>query len=400
MVAPGIPANEKERLRSLMEYEILDTLPEKDFDDITRIASEICQTPISTITLIDTNRQWFKSQVGLDSAETPREHAFCAHAINNPKDIFLVEDSREDIRFRDNPLVVGDPHVIFYAGVPLVNDEGFALGTLCIIDEKPRELTESQKASLRSLANQAIIVLELRKKNIQLEKSRKDLHERYTELEEFSYVVSHDIKSPVNNIMGIAQLLRDKYSSQLDKEGNTYIGYLNESTERLKKLIDGIVEYYHRSQVENDKRENVDVSLLLSEIISLVNAKKEVQFNYLHETISIQVNRVALQQILLNLIVNSIKYNDKPKPVIEILFLQTDEFYHFSVKDNGTGIHSDDLSKIFNLFTHLNKKDRDGNMGTGIGLSTVKKLIEKLGGTIHVTSELGVGSEFTFTIKK
>ncbi|HTJ53579.1 MAG TPA: GAF domain-containing sensor histidine kinase [Cyclobacteriaceae bacterium] len=400
MVAPSIPVNEKERLRSLTEYEILDTLPEKDFDDITRIASEICQTPISTITLIDTNRQWFKSQIGLDSSETSREYAFCAHAINNPKDILVVSDSREDIRFKDNPLVVGDPHVIFYAGVPLVNDKGFALGTLCVIDGKPRELTENQKASLRSLANQTMIVLELRKKNIELEKSRRDLHERYTELEEFSYVVSHDIKSPVNNIISIIQLLGDKYSSQLDKEGNTYIGYLNESTERLKKLIDGIVDYYRGSQVENDKRENIDVQLLLQEIISLVNAKKEVQFNYLHETIFIQANKVALQQILLNLIVNSIKYNDKPKPVIEILFLQTDEFYHFSVKDNGMGMHADDLPKIFNLFTHLNKKDRDGNMGTGIGLSTVKKLIERLGGTIHVTSELGVGSEFTFTIKK
>jgi hypothetical protein len=245
-----------------------------------------------------------------------------------------------------------------------------------------------------------MIVLELRKKNIELEKSRKDLHERYTELEEFSYVVSHDIKSPVNNIISIIQLLGDKYSSQLDKEGNTYIGYLNESTERLKKLIDGIVDYYRGSQVENDKRENIDVQLLLQDIISLVNAKKEVQFNYLHETIFIQVNKVALQQILLNLIVNSIKYNDKPKPVIEILFLQTDEFYHFSVKDNGMGMQANDLPKIFNLFTHLNKKDRDGNMGTGIGLSTVKKLIERLGGTIHVTSELGVGSEFTFTIRK
>ena len=128
MKIPITPDNEIERLQALREYSILDTLPEQDFEDITKIASEICQTPISLITLIDSNRQWFKSNHGLNVRETARDYAFCAHAINTPDRILIVKDSREDNRFVDNPLVTGYPNVIFYAGVPLINPEGFSLG--------------------------------------------------------------------------------------------------------------------------------------------------------------------------------------------------------------------------------------------------------------------------------
>jgi GAF domain-containing protein len=160
-----VPENEAARLQALREYAILDTLPEKDFEDITRIASEICQTPISLITLIDSERQWFKSKIGIENTETHRDHAFCAHALNAPNEILNVKDSREDTRFSGNPYVTGDPNVVFYAGVPLVNDEGFALGTICVIDQKPRELSEMQLNSLRALSNQVVKLFELRRAN-------------------------------------------------------------------------------------------------------------------------------------------------------------------------------------------------------------------------------------------
>jgi GAF domain-containing protein len=128
MITPKIPVNEQERLQALYEYDILDTIPEKDFDHLTKIASQICNTPISLITIIDSSRQWFKSNYGIDVRETGREYSFCAHAINTPQKIMVVPDSRLDERFADNPFVTGGPRAIFYAGVPLVTEDGYALG--------------------------------------------------------------------------------------------------------------------------------------------------------------------------------------------------------------------------------------------------------------------------------
>jgi len=175
MITPEIPANEEERLQALYEYDILDTLPEKDFDYLTTIASQICDTPISLITLIDSSRQWFKSAHGLSIKETDRQFSFCAHAINTPHKIMVVPDARSDERFADNPFVTDDPKVVFYAGVPLVADAGYALGTLCIIDSKPRTLDDKQYEALRALSNQVVKLLELRKSNKELSELKEAL---------------------------------------------------------------------------------------------------------------------------------------------------------------------------------------------------------------------------------
>ena len=147
MIVPAHPENEHARIDSLKSYNILDSLPEKEFDDITSLASEICQTKISAVSLIDEKRQWFKSIHVLDATETPRDVAYCAHAINDAPNVLEVEDAAKDERFIDNPLLTGAPHVRFYAGVPLVNDEGYALGTLCVIDSEPKKLSENQLKS-------------------------------------------------------------------------------------------------------------------------------------------------------------------------------------------------------------------------------------------------------------
>lgn len=155
-------SHEAERLKALDGYRILDTEPELAFDDLALLASQICETPIALISLIDRNRQWFKSRVGIDINETSRSLAFCNHAIRQ-HDLMVVRDALEDERFREHAMVLGDPRIRFYAGAPLVTPEGHALGTLCVIDHVPRELRPGQLAALRALERQVMAQLELRR---------------------------------------------------------------------------------------------------------------------------------------------------------------------------------------------------------------------------------------------
>jgi GAF domain-containing protein len=161
-----MPSTETARVAALNRYAILDTEPEQSFDDLVVLASFVCRTPIATLSLVDDHRQWFKSKVGVEVRETPRDISFCAHAIQQ-EELFIVPDALQDPRFKDNPLVLGDPHIRFYAGAPLIDEDGYALGTLCVMDRQPRELDDTQKEALRSLRRLALSQIELRR-NIQL----------------------------------------------------------------------------------------------------------------------------------------------------------------------------------------------------------------------------------------
>ena len=169
---PQLP-NETERQNALESYNILDTLSEREFDDLTELSSVICGTPIALVSLVDRNRQWFKSRKGLNASETHRDHSFCAYAIENPLEIMEIEDAKKDVRFMNNPLVTGQPHITFYAGVPLVNEDGFAIGSLCVIDSVTRKLTETQRSALKILATQVMAKMELRRKISLLENAEK-----------------------------------------------------------------------------------------------------------------------------------------------------------------------------------------------------------------------------------
>jgi GAF domain-containing protein len=170
MTAPT-PRNEKKRLEVLWQYDVLDTVPERVFDDLTNLAAHICEAPIAMITLLDEKRQWFKSKVGISVNETAREVSFCAHAIMRDK-LFIVPDAASDPRFANNPLVTGDPKIRFYAGAPLITPDGHALGTLCVIDKVPHSLRPDQKRALEILSRHVMTQLELRRRSVELERAR------------------------------------------------------------------------------------------------------------------------------------------------------------------------------------------------------------------------------------
>jgi signal transduction histidine kinase len=175
MNLPPLPDNEDDRLQALLQYQVLDTQAEQAFDDLTAIAAYICDTPIALISLVDANRQWFKSKIGLEAIETPRELAFCAYTILQPEKLLIVPNAEEDERFANNPLVKSEPNIRFYAGASLVTPDGFPIGTLCTIDNKPRNLTPEQIQTLQALSRQVISQLELR---INLNKLKHNITER------------------------------------------------------------------------------------------------------------------------------------------------------------------------------------------------------------------------------
>ena len=209
---PLMPAmtvdDETRRLEVLQSYHLIDTAPEPAFDDIVNMASLMCGTPIALVSLITEDRQWFKARVGLDQMETPRDQAFCAHAIRNPSAIMEVQDARKDPRFMHNPLVVGEPGIRFYAGAPLLTPSGAALGTVCVIDRVPRQLTPSMAQGLQALARQVGELLALRRANSDLETLNQSVMEMQVELEHYQVKLEGENaelaqSSPVDPVTGL-----------------------------------------------------------------------------------------------------------------------------------------------------------------------------------------------------
>ena len=233
---PDIPSNETERLAALHDAELLDSGPEIRFDDITRLAARIAEVPISLVSLVDKSRQWFKAKTGIEACETAREISFCGHAVCQPDEVFEIPDASADPRFRDNPLVTGEPRIRFYLGVPLRTEPGIAIGTLCVIDRQPRTLTEEQRALLRALADQVCSLVELRIANLQL----REQHERQRELLDQAADLILGLNSPGK--VAFANAATERLTGVSASEERTIFDLVvNESHETIRKAMDAVV---------------------------------------------------------------------------------------------------------------------------------------------------------------
>ena len=388
---------EKERLRALEAYEILDTPAEKDFDDLTALASHICNTPISFISLLASDRQWLKSKVGLDITETPRSVSFCQHLLLQ-EDTLEVKDTLEDDRFRNSIFVTGAPHIRFYAGTPLISSDGHKVGTLCVMDIVPKQLTEEQKGALVVLARQIITNLELRLKQRQLEKERLRLRATNEKLDEFVHMVSHDLKEPIMNISSVAEWLQEDIAAKDYAGLSENLALIQERAAAMYELVQGLLQFAV-GQVKDMPKEKVNVRALVQGLLDEHSAFPEMTTHLSPDLPVFTTEKVLLQQVFANLISNAFKYHHTGQGHIWVDVEEAAKYYTFCVKDDGPGIPPQYHGRIFGLFERL-LRDSEKAQGSGIGLATAKKIVEDKGGRIWIKSEPGEGTTFFFTWPK
>ncbi len=389
---------EKFRLAVLDDYN-LSKSPDKEYNQITFLTATVCETPVAYLGIIDMDEIWFKSSYGLKARSIKKEISFSAAALKSGKELF-------SINYSDNPEIfvavskVFQEEYKFYTGVILKDSQGFPIAVLSILDTKERTLHENQNKALIALGNQSMRLIEFSKQNHQFQQIQSQLKQKYKELEKFASLVSHDIKSPLANIISLTELLKEENKDKLDDETRQYLDYLVESSYSLRNYVDGILSFYRSEHILEKDYENVDLSQLLKEIANLYEVEEDVVINFPQGVTLHNVNKAALTQVFLNLISNGLKYNQKKVRRIDIKFKEEENCYFFEVIDNGEGFSQENADKIFDLFTTLDTMDRHGNPGSGIGLATVKKLVESMGGRLEVSSEPGIGSDFKFSVER
>ncbi len=280
------------------------------------------------------------------------------------------------------------------------SDQDLPLGTLCVIDNTPRKLSDKQIRSLKTISKQIMNLLNY-KKGLRIQEELKfQLKQKNQELESFASIAAHDLKAPLTNIMSAANLFSDIYSSQIDSKGNLLLESIEKSGHRLRLLIDGLLQLSKIDDLSLLTKSTVNLNEITTDLATLIGNSENLTISLDSELTTIETYQILIDQILVNLFTNSLKYSNKKIAEIELFVSENQRQYLFIVKDNGPGIDKKYHSAIFDLFKTAASKDQFGNKGNGIGLATVKKIVEKLGGEIYVESELSQGTEFHFSISK
>jgi signal transduction histidine kinase len=384
-ITAGRHPNETERLLALRSYGILDTAVEPAFDDITRIASYVCQTPISLISLIDEGRQWFKSELGLGIRQTPIQQSICAHALLEHS--FLeVSDITKDSRFDCNPLVTGAPHLRFYAGALLRTPDGLPLGTVCVLDDKPRQLTSEQRDILAALARQVMSQMEFRRALLLSDRLQRNISRLMA-------VAGHDLKQPLQVMVIAIDRIRSKLTDPKDRER---LGLAIDAGMRMAEELDRLAETsVLQTGLGTPKLRSFPVSEIFESIVHnwhLHAEAKGLRLVVLPGNAQIVSDPGMLRAIVGNLVGNAIKYTERGRVLVGCR--KRGNFLSIEVLDSGSGIPPEQLGAIFDAFHQINPASE----GLGLGLSIVRRTAEALGHEVALKSDLARGSHFTVLV--
>jgi signal transduction histidine kinase len=394
-------ADERGRLAALRRVQILDTPRERRFDDIVEIAAQVTGMPIALINLVDSDRQWGKALVGIDDSEAPRETSFCSVAIASGDEVMVVDDTHEDPRFADNPLVTGEPWMRFYAGAPIVDRAGYRLGSVCVVDRVPRTLDEGQRRALRALARQTMDQLELR---LALEADREEvrsLRELDRLRDQFVATVSHELRTPLTSIRGWLDLLIED-AGTLESEERDALQRVDRNVDRLARLVGDLLDLTRADAgVLSMRSELVDLAALTRDAVaSLANAEgaadRDVRLT-VEPSIRVTGDTQRLARVIDNLCSNAIKYTP-PGGRVAVDLGQRDGSAVLRVSDIGIGIPAAEREHLFRPFFRASTATDRGIPGTGLGLAVSKAIVERHGGSIAVSDAEGGGVVFTVTL--
>ncbi|NJL12534.1 MAG: GAF domain-containing sensor histidine kinase [Microscillaceae bacterium] len=405
MISPTLNPDEDQRLEALRQYQILDTAPEADFDDIVQLASFICGTPISLISLIDESRQWFKARKGLAFNESSRAIAFCAHTILEDE-IMVVEDTHQDARFFDNPFVTEAPNIRFYAGVPLFSPSGHKIGSLCVINDQPQNLKPEQTFALKTLARQVIHLLELRRQVQQSRKLLAQLQQQNQELQraqdfqrKLQSILGHDLRSPIGAARYFFDFLQDGSLSQ--EEIPLWAEAVGKSLALSEQLLHNFIQVSKASFYKNGLQKNeiplydLAKALLEDMQLSFVIKKNESAIE-IDTRLVLHSDAELLKVVLRNLLQNANKYTEKGKIILRARL--EGACLCLEVEDNGIGLEPEQLK---NLFAAQNIRSQPGTLGeegSGLGLLICREFAQTLGGRMEAQGTPGQGSIFSLIL--
>ncbi|MEU8818625.1 GAF domain-containing sensor histidine kinase [Actinoplanes sp. NPDC048796] len=383
---------ERERLAALHGYRVLDTAPESDFDDIVVLAAQLCRAPMAAISLIDGERQWFKSRIGIEACEVARDRSFCAHAMFSDG-IMQVPDARLDPRFRDNPAVTGDPHVVFYAGAPLVTPAGQALGALCVIGPEPRLLTPAEATGLRTLARHVMAQLELRQYAHGLNARLRDA-DRVRD--EFLSRVTHELRTPLTSINGYLELLGDGESAD-----GEFVARIRRNSERLTALVDDMLlaASTGRERLVLNKRELDLAEMARDAVRRNVGLALTRRLDIIADAplpVMVEADQERLGQVLERLLLNAVKFTPRGRITVRASVRGDDAV--LEVRDTGIGMSAEESARALTPFRRSAAAERHEVQGAGLGLSIVKAIVDGHHGTLRIDSEPGRGTAIVVTL--
>lgn len=417
MLTAPLAEDEASRLKALHQYAVYGTEPESCYDDIAKLASAICGTPIALVSLIGDAEVWFKARVGYELPSNSRALSMCGHAVQTPNQLFVVEDTLLDQRFADNPSVQAG-QIRFYAAAPLATDDGHVIGTLCAIHQQPMQLSESQQQALRALARQVMSNLELSRSNQKLSQQMQLLQEQAEALQQlnnskdrFFSIIAHDLKAPFQGILGFSELLDTDLDDMSPAEIRNIASYLHDTASSAYKLLENLLNW---AMVESGRMTYKPKQLYIETIFDLVEGSlsgaarhKSIQLEFnCPKDLQVYADENMLRSIIRNLVSNAVKFTPEAGK-IQVSALLEANGVEIRVRDTGVGMSPEQLQAVLlsmdvtqqnSNSTQTSTNGTRGETGTGLGLALCQQFAKRHDSMIQIESAPQQGSLFYFRL--